>query len=233
MRDPPAALPLWPAHRPAAGALNAAEPKSSGYFGRFTQAAGLLGEVAERGATMLESAAGAATAMAALAVARLLAEHGPTMPHEGGCILMDTNVFLPTADHIARVMSQAAAPAFVLGAVAAFSSVLLGRMTSVIERIRSLNEISDEDATRGHLKSDIARLRRRVDLLRSATQLALASGVSVSLLLILGFLCAFFNLRHEFGAGFLFILTLGLLSVSLFRLGHEVQIGISEADLYR
>jgi hypothetical protein len=146
---------------------------------------------------------------------------------------MDVNILLPTADHIDRVLSQATAPAFVLGAVAAFTSLLLGRTTSVIDRIRSLNEIPDEDAARGHLKSDIARLRRRVDLLRSATQLALASGVSVSLLLILGFLCAFFNLRHEFGAGFLFILTLGLLSASLFRLGHEVQIGLSEAELYR
>jgi hypothetical protein len=146
---------------------------------------------------------------------------------------MDASTFFPATDHIDHVLSQATAPAFVLGAVAAFCSLLLGRMTSVVDRIRSLNEIPDEDAARGHLKSDVARLRRRVDLLKSATQLALASGVSVSLLLILGFLCAFFNLQHEFGAGSLFILTLGLLSASLFRLGHEVQIGLSEADLYR
>jgi hypothetical protein len=73
---------------------------------------------------------------------------------------MDINVLLPTADHIGRVLSQATAPAFILGAVAAFCSLLLNRMTAVIDRIRSLNEIPDEDAARGHLKSDIARLRR-------------------------------------------------------------------------
>ena len=143
------------------------------------------------------------------------------------------DVIVPTADHIARVMSQATAPAFVLGAVAAFTSALFGRMTSVIERIRSLNEISDEDTTRGHLKSDIARLQRRLELLTSATQLALASGVSVSLLLLIGFVCAFLDLHHEYGAGVLFVVTLSLLGAALFRLGHEVRIGISEADLYR
>ena len=144
---------------------------------------------------------------------------------------MDTIV--PSAAHIAQVMSQATAPAFVLGAVAGFTNVLLGRMTSVIERIRSLNEIPDKDAARGHLKSDIARLRRRVRLLRSATQLALASGVSVSLLLLVGFACAFLDLHHEYGAGLLFALTVGVLGASLIRLGQEVRIGISEADLYR
>jgi hypothetical protein len=42
-------------------------------------------------------------------------------------------------------MVQATAPAFILGAVAGFISILLGRMTSVIDRIRSLNEIADGD----------------------------------------------------------------------------------------
>jgi len=43
---------------------------------------------------------------------------------------------VPDAGQLSQVMSQATAPAFVLGAVAAFVAVLLNRMTSVIERIR-------------------------------------------------------------------------------------------------
>ena len=66
---------------------------------------------------------------------------------------------VPDAGQLSQVMSQATAPAFVLGAVAAFVAVLLNRMTSVIERIRSLNEIADDDTARAHLKSDIPRLR--------------------------------------------------------------------------
>src|SRR5215831_20407782 len=93
------------------------------------------------------------------------------------------NLVPPDAQQLSQVMSQATAPAFVLGAVAGFVSILLGRMTAVIDRIRSLNEIADEDTTRARLKSDIPRLRRRAKLLNSATQLALASGICTSLLL--------------------------------------------------
>jgi hypothetical protein len=97
---------------------------------------------------------------------------------------------VPDAAQLSRVMAEATAPAFVLGAVAAFVSVLHGRLTSVVDRIRTLHEISDGDTARAHLKSDIPRLRRRARLLHSAVLLALASGVCTSLLLLVGFVCA-------------------------------------------
>ena len=130
-------------------------------------------------------------------------------------------------------MGQATAPAFVLGAVAGFVSILLGRMTTIIDRIRSLNEIGEDDSVRVHLKSDIPRLRRRAKLLNSATHLALASGICTSLLLAVGFASAFFKVYHEYGAGLLFLLAVCLLDGSLFRFGQEVRIGLSEADHYR
>ena len=139
----------------------------------------------------------------------------------------------PDAQQLSQVMSQATAPAFVLGAVAGFVSILLGRMTAVIDRIRSLNEIADEDTTRARLKSDIPRLRQRAKLLNSAIQLALASGICTSLLLVVGFASAFLRLQHEYGAGVLFLLALGLLGGALFRFGQEVRIGLSESDHYR
>ena len=46
--------------------------------------------------------------------------------------------FVPDVRQLSQVMSQATAPAFVLGAVAGFVSILLGRMTTVLDRIRSL-----------------------------------------------------------------------------------------------
>jgi len=140
---------------------------------------------------------------------------------------------IPDASQLSQVMSQAAGPAFVLGAVAAFIAVLLSRMTAVIERIRSLNEIADEDTARARLKSDIPRLRQRANLLNRATHLALLSGICTSLLLVVGFVSAFFRLRHEYGAGLLFAAAIGLLGWSLFRFGQEVRMGLSEADHYR
>lgn len=141
--------------------------------------------------------------------------------------------FVPDADQLSHVMSQATAPAFVLGAVAAFVSVLLGRLTSIIERIRGLNEIAADDTARANLKSDIPRLRQRAKLLNSATHLALLSGMCTALLLVVGFASALLRLRHEYGAGLLFAVALALLGGSIFRFGQEIRIGLSEADLYR
>jgi hypothetical protein len=141
--------------------------------------------------------------------------------------------FVPDAGQLSQVMVQATAPAFILGAVAGFVSILLGRTTSVIDRIRSLNEIADGDTARAHLKSDIPRLRRRAKLLNSATRLALVSGMCTSVLLVVGFASAFFRLQHEYAAGIIFPLAVALLGGSLFRFSQEVRIGLSEVDHYR
>jgi hypothetical protein len=141
--------------------------------------------------------------------------------------------FVPDAGQLSQVMSQTTGPAFILGAVAAFIAVLLSRMNVVIERIRSLNEIASNDTARAHLKSDIPRLRQRAALLNSATHLALLSGMCTSLLLVGGFVSAFFRQRHEYGAGILFGIAIGLLGWSLFRFAQEVRMGLSEADHFR
>ena len=141
--------------------------------------------------------------------------------------------FVPDVDQLAQIMSHATAPAFILGAVAGFISILIGRMETIVGRIRSLNEIADDDAARAQLKSDIPRLKRRAKLLNSAIRSALGSGICTSLLLVVAFVSAFFGLRHEYGVGLLFVVAVVLLGTSLFRFTQEVRIGLSEADHYR
>ena len=141
--------------------------------------------------------------------------------------------FVPDVDQLAQIMSHATAPAFILGAVAGFISILIARMEIIVGRIRSLNEIADEDAARAQLKSDIPRLKRRAKLLISAIRSALGSGICTSLLLVVAFVSAFFRLRHEYGVGLLFVVAVVLLGASLFRFAQEVRIGLSEADHYR
>jgi hypothetical protein len=139
----------------------------------------------------------------------------------------------PDVVQLSHVISEATAPAFVLGAVAGFVSILLGRLTSVVERIRYLNEIGDDERSRARLKSDLPRLRRRAGLLDSATRLALASGVCTALLLVVAFGSAFLRLEHAYGAAGLFFVAVALLAAALFRFGQEVAMGLSEADHYR
>ena len=142
-------------------------------------------------------------------------------------------LFVPDAGQLSQVMAQSTGPAFILGAVAGFTSILLGRMTNVLDRIRSLNEIADDDTARAHLKSDIPRLRKRARLLNGATHLALTSGICTALLLVVGFVTAYVGVRHEYGAGVLFAVAISLLGVALFKFGQEVRLGLSEADHYR
>ena len=141
--------------------------------------------------------------------------------------------FMPDPAQLSRMMSEAMAPAFVLGAVAGFVSILLGRLTAVVDRIRSLNDVADDDHGRAHLKSDIPRLRRRAALLSNAAHRAIWSGMCVGLLLIAGFGCTYLRLEHIYGAAPLFVVGVALLVAALFRFGQEVRIGLSEADHYR
>ncbi len=141
--------------------------------------------------------------------------------------------FVPDAGQLSQVMAQSTAPAFILGAVAGFTSILLGRMSNILDRIRSLHDIADDDTARAHLKADIPRLRQRAKLLNSATYLALSSGICTALLLVVGIATAYLGVRHEYGAGVLFAVAISLLGMALFRFGQEVRLGLSEADHYR
>jgi hypothetical protein len=131
---------------------------------------------------------------------------------------------------LSTIISHAIAPAFLLGAVAALVSILITRMTGITDRIRNLNQIADDDTARLWLKADIVRLKRREKLLNQALQLAVTSGICITILLFVGFMFAFLGYRHEPGAGVLFIVALCLLGGALFRFLQDVRISLSEHD---
>ena len=57
-----------------------------------------------------------------------------------------------TVDQLSLVISQAAAPAFLLGAVASFLSVLVMHMSRILDRSRAINDISGDDPRTRELK---------------------------------------------------------------------------------
>jgi Protein of unknown function (DUF2721) len=75
----------------------------------------------------------------------------------------------PSIEQLSRIIGSVAAPAFLLGAVAAFISVLISRMNRVIARSQLLLGIVDGDLGRSYLKEDIPRVKRRAALLLPAT----------------------------------------------------------------
>jgi len=118
---------------------------------------------------------------------------------------------------LSQVIAQVTAPAFLLGAVAAFISVLIARMNRIVDRSQALNAITDDNPGKAELKADIPRLKRRAALLNKSILFAIISAIITSILVIVAFVTASLNVPHEYGVGLFFVLALGL----FYRLPRE------------
>lgn len=138
----------------------------------------------------------------------------------------------PSVSELSQVISQAITPAFLLGALAAFISLLILRMNRIVDRAQNLNAIVESDATRAHLKADLPRLKQRSMLLNKAIFYATTSAIVATILVIVAFVSAFFGIEHERGIAILFIVTLGFFAAALINLARETRIALHEFDYY-
>ena len=138
----------------------------------------------------------------------------------------------PSVSQLSQVIAQAIAPAFILGALAAFISLLILRLNRVVDRSQALNAIGGDDPARVHLKSDLPRLKQRAVLLNRAILYAAISAIFATLLVMVAFVSAFFGIQHERGVAVLFIVTLGFFAASLINLARETRIALHEFDYY-
>jgi len=140
--------------------------------------------------------------------------------------------FIPDANQLTSIFALAAGPAFLLGAVAGFISLLMSRLKSVTDQLDRPVEIAGSDTAQTKRKQDIVGLKRRAVLLNSAAYLALCAGICTTLLLMVAFASAFFRLQHVYGGALLFAIANGLLTVSLYKFAREVKAGLSEIDYF-
>jgi cytochrome c biogenesis protein CcdA len=138
----------------------------------------------------------------------------------------------PSVSQLSQVITQAIAPAFLLGALAAFISVLTLRMNRVVDRSQMLNAIDDADKGRARLKADLPRMRRRSVLLNNATLFATMSAIFATLLVMVAFVSAFFDIEHERGIAVLFVITLGFFAAALINFARETRIALHEFDYH-
>jgi hypothetical protein len=134
---------------------------------------------------------------------------------------------------LTRIIGTVAAPAFLLGAVASFRSLLVTRTNQVIERSHFLNGITDVDTSRAHLKSDLPRLKRRATLLKRALLCSVLSAILTALIIIVAFISAFYHLAHEYGVALLFVGALIAFCASLIDLAREVRLSLHDNDLQK
>jgi Protein of unknown function (DUF2721) len=137
---------------------------------------------------------------------------------------------LPTMDQLQLVISQTAAPAFILGAVASFLSVLLSHMGRIIDRARAINDLAEGNPRKSDLKASLPQLQQRARILHRAIYWAIGSGIVTCLLMIAAFASAYFGFRHEPGAAALFMLSLGLFTGSLISFARDVGIALKHPE---
>ena len=137
----------------------------------------------------------------------------------------------PSIDQLGRIIGSVAAPAFLLGAVAAFISVLVSRMNRVIDRSQFVHNIPDDDKSKAFLKADLPRLKRRAALLNRSLFRAILSAIFTALIIIVAFVSALLHLDHEYGAALLFMAALLTFCSSLVDLARETRIALHENDL--
>ena len=136
-----------------------------------------------------------------------------------------------TSDQLSIVISQAAAPAFLLGAIASFLSVLVSHMARVVDRSRAINAIADDDVRQIHLREHLPTLYLRAKLIIRAIYWAVGSGIAACLLMIVAFITAYFGGRHEPAAVILFTASLLLFTMSLISFAREVRVALNQKDL--
>jgi hypothetical protein len=137
-----------------------------------------------------------------------------------------------SVSQLSQVISQAAAPAFLLGALAAFIALLITRLNRIVDRTIALNAIADDDAVKSRLKADLPRLLRRAAMINRAIFWAVTASIAITTMVIVAFVSAFLHIQHERGVALLFLVSLGAFTVALVDFAREVRIALSEFDHY-
>ena len=132
--------------------------------------------------------------------------------------------------HIAEVISQSVAPAFILGAVSGFTSVLVTRLNRIIDRCRVLAAEDKTQGVQGPDRVDVGALNRRAALINHAIFYAVCSALVTILLMVVAFVEAFFEIAHERAIAVFFVVALCLFGTALLYFGMEVRIALTDRN---
>ncbi|MBW7966794.1 DUF2721 domain-containing protein [Bradyrhizobium sp. BR 10261] len=105
-------------------------------------------------------------------------------------------IVTPSVNQLNGIIAAVAAPAFLLGAVAAFISVLVSGINRVVDRAQFLHVVSDGDDSKSYLKADLSRLQRRAVLLNRALFCGIPSAIFTALIIV-AFISATFRVAHS------------------------------------
>ena len=131
-------------------------------------------------------------------------------------------------DHLSQAISHATAPAFMLGAVAAFLSILIARLERVGDKLRALRT---SDASLDPAGVIAASFARRMELLTRAIYFAVLSALLTAALLIAAFIAALVGIGHARFVALMFAAALVLLMAALVELAREMRVYMAHMHL--
>jgi len=134
-------------------------------------------------------------------------------------------------DQLSTAISHATAPAFMLGAVAGFLSILVARFERIGDRSRSLESADGAALDPVTKKAAAASYVRRMDLLNHAILFAVLSALVTATLLISAFICALMGIGHGVLVALFFVIALALLMVALVELTREIRVHMATRRL--
>jgi hypothetical protein len=134
-------------------------------------------------------------------------------------------------DHLSAAISHVTAPAFMLGAVAAFLSILIARMERIVDRNRALRAVETPPVDPMAVETIEKSFARRMELLGHAIYFAVLSALVTAALLICAFLAALVEVAHGGIVAVMFVVALALLIASLVELTREIRVHMATMGL--
>jgi uncharacterized protein DUF2721 len=138
---------------------------------------------------------------------------------------------VPDIDHLSEAITHATAPAFMLGAVAGFLSILIARMERIVDRNRALQSGGAEALDPSAREAIAKAFARRMALLGRAIYFAVLSALVTAALLIGAFAAALLGVGHAGIVALMFVVALALLMASLIELTLEIRVHLATMGL--
>jgi hypothetical protein len=140
--------------------------------------------------------------------------------------------FVPSAEEISHIFSNAAAPAFLLFGIFSLTSIMSVRLNNVMVLLRSLGDSAKAGSADMPMVGRIKIVKRRCLLLASALRFACYASTATVALVTVMVASSFFGMHHAFGAPALFLVATVFLLVTIAKFTKELRLEAVEIASY-
>ena len=143
--------------------------------------------------------------------------------------------FQPVLSTVAETISTAIAPVFLLAGIGSFLNVLTGRLSRVIDRVRSLEDLhpTASAAARDRYVRELRLLDRRMRVLNRGLMLSVASAVAICVVVALLFVAELMHFPFGRYVAVLFIFAMAMLTLGFVAFMVEVRLSLRATRIRR